>query len=106
MGFLIYGHHEHEFEDRLLAHIKTASGVKLRKHEPFFLNWTKSAKDGSGRMAIWITPYIPLSFRFAGGRQPVLNATWVRVLEELADTPFGMRVLSEDDAEKYAREHF
>ena len=52
-------------------------------------------------MAIWISPYTQITFRFSGGRQPELNMAWVRVLEETANSSYGMRVMPEDAAEKY-----
>ncbi|GAA2179195.1 hypothetical protein GCM10009847_12250 [Leucobacter tardus] len=106
MGHLIYGDHDHDFEDRLLAHLKTAIGQKLRRQEPFFLNWNKSLKEGDGRMAIWVSPYVPLTVRYSGSRQPEINPVWVRVLEDTASQPYGMRVMSEEQAERYAHEHY
>lgn len=106
MGFLIYDGHDYEFEDRLLAHIKTAAAQKLRRHEPFFLNWNRYQKEGDGRMAIWISPYTPITIRYSGGRQPEINPTWVRVLEDTAGQQYGMQVMTEEQAEKYAKDHY
>ncbi|WP_441328008.1 DUF7882 family protein [Leucobacter tardus] len=64
MGHMLYHGGQHEFDDRLLAHIRAAVGVKLRRHESFYLCWTKKLKEGDGRIAIWVTPYAPLTFRF------------------------------------------
>ena len=106
MGHLHYDGQDYDFEDRLLAHIKTATGQKLRRFEPFFLNWNKSLKEGDGRMAIWISPYVPLTVRYSGGRQPEINPVWVKVLEDTANQPYGMQVMSEEQAERYAKEHY
>ena len=103
MGHMLYDGEQHEFDDRLLAHIRAAVGVKLRRHESFYLSWSKKLKEGDGRIAIRVTPYAPLTFRFSGGRQPELNPTWVRVLEETSNSFFGMRVISESAAEEWMK---
>ena len=100
MGFIYYnGVNEYEFEDRTLAHLKAAIGTKLRRQECFFLNWANPAEAGSGRITLWIAPSIPLIFRFAGNTPPTLNAQWVNVLVETANTPRGMTVIKEDHVE-------
>lgn len=106
MGHLIYDGKDHEFDDRLLAHLKTAIGQKLRRMEPFYLNWNKPLKEGDGRTAIWVSPYVPLTFRFSGSRQPEINPVWVKVLEDTANQSFGMQVMTEDQAERHAKEHY
>ncbi|WP_255809209.1 DUF7882 family protein [Leucobacter aridicollis] len=98
MGFIYYnGVTEYEFEDRTLAHLKSAIGAKLRRQECFFLNWSNPAEAGSGRVTLWIAPSIPLIFRFSGNTPPTLNPEWVQVLVETANTPRGMTVIKEDN---------
>lgn len=100
MGFLYYnGVTEFEFDDRVLAHLKAAIGTKLRRQESFFVNWTNPAEQGSGRVTIWMSPAIPVFFRFAGNTPPSLNAKWVHVLVETANTPRGMTVMREDQVD-------
>ncbi|SJN10846.1 hypothetical protein FM113_10320 [Leucobacter sp. 7(1)] len=100
MGFLYYnGVTEFEFDDRVLAHVKAAVGTKLRRQECFFVNWTNPAEQGSGRVTIWVSPSIPLIFRFSGNTPPKLNAKWVHVLVESANTPRGMTVIREDQVD-------
>ena len=102
MGYLTYaGSQEYEFEDRTLTHLKVAISMKLRRQESFLLNWSNSAKQGSGRMSLWLSPSIPLMFRFVGSRSPELNEQWVSVLHELSNTPRGMVVITEEEAERY-----
>ncbi len=97
MGFLYYnGVVEFEFEDRTLAHLKAAIGTKLRRQESFLLNWTNPPENGSGRVTLWISPAIPLVFKFAGNTPPTLNNAWVQVLIETANTPRGMTVVREN----------
>lgn len=100
MGFIYYdGATEFEFEDRTLAHLKAAIGTKLRRQESFFLNWTNPAELGSGRVTLWISPGIPLIFRFSGNTPPQLNAKWVGVLVDTSNTPRGMTLMREDRVE-------
>ncbi|MGO1537839.1 MAG: DUF7882 family protein [Leucobacter sp.] len=106
MGYLIYGSGiEYEIEDRALAHLKVAVGLKLRRQENFFVSWTNPLEKGSGRMSVWVSPNIPLAFRFAGSRPPELNSVWLEVLRELAHTQRGLVLISESDAEAYAQKH-
>jgi hypothetical protein len=104
MGYLSYGATaEYEFDDRVLAHLKVAISLKLRRQECFFLSWSTPADRGSGRISLWMSPHIPLSFRFAGSKTPELNETWLRVLGDLSNTPRGLLVISEREAEAYAQ---
>ena len=102
MGYLIYGGtQEYEFEDRTLAHLKVAMTMKLRRQESFLMSWVNPAEKGGGRLSVWLTPNIPLVFRFAGSRSPELNKHWLDVLNELSHTPRGLIVVSEQDAAKH-----
>lgn len=102
MGYLNYaGAHEYEFEDRTLAHLKVAIGMKLRRQECFLMSWTNPAERGSGRTSIWLAPNIPIMFRFSGSRSPNLNEEWLMALNELSHTPRGLVVISEKEAERY-----
>ncbi|WP_336659008.1 DUF7882 family protein [Leucobacter sp. USHLN153] len=105
MGYLMHGTHEYEFEDRLLTHLKMVIAQKLMKQEGFLLSWTKTAEAGSGRVSLWLSPFVQLGFRFSGGRPPELNRTWLRVLNSLSNTSRGLVVMSEDDAVKYAKQN-
>ncbi len=102
MGSLVYGSAlEYEFEDRVLAHLKIAIVTKLRLQESFLLNWVLPVERGSGRMSIWISPSIPLQFRFSGSRPPELNKVWLQALAHSAHSSRGMILMSEDDAIAY-----
>ncbi|WP_341873812.1 hypothetical protein [Leucobacter coleopterorum] len=50
-------------------------------------------------------PQHPLTFRFAGSKAPELSDVWLRVLGELSNTPRGLVVISEREAEAYAQSH-
>lgn len=105
MGYLIYGHGtEFEFDDRTLAHLKAAVSQKLRKQESFFISWTNPVDKGSGRVSMWVSPEIPLVFRFSGSRAAELNPVWLDVLCALANGPRGLVVVSEQEAEAHAKQ--
>lgn len=105
MGYLVYGGtQEYEFEDRTLAHLKVAISMKLRQQECFLMSWVNPPERGSGRVSIWLSPSIPVAFRFSGSRAPSLNKTWLSVLNELSNTPRGLIAVTEEEAEKHAAE--
>lgn len=109
MGYLIYGFGmEYEVEDRTLAHLKAAISYKLRKKECFFVSWGNPVEKGSGRISLWVSPDIPLVFKFSGSRPPELNTIWLDVLCALANGPRGLVVLTEQEAEMQAKQirHF
>lgn len=106
MGFFMYSNvAEYEVEDRALAHLKLAIGFKLRRQESFFVSWTKSVEKGSGRMSVWVAPSIPIAFRFAGSRPPEINPMWVESLKQLSQTPRGLILITEKEAEEYMRKN-
>lgn len=100
MGFLIYGGtQEFEFEDRTLGHLKVAITTKLRRQEHFLMSWVNPADRGGGRLSIWLSPSIPLVFRFAGSHTLTLNKVWLAALNDLSNTPRGLIVVPEDEAQ-------
>lgn len=100
MGYLIYGNaSEYEIDDRALAHLKVVVGTKLRRQECFFLNWANEPEKGSGRISVWVSPTIPLQFRFSGSRPPTLNRVWLEVMSDLSHTSRGLVLLTEAEAE-------
>ncbi|WRS30634.1 hypothetical protein U6G28_02795 [Actinomycetaceae bacterium MB13-C1-2] len=102
MGFLIYGGtQEYEFDDRTLAHLKVVLTMKLRLQESFLVSWINPAERGGGRFSIWLSPSIPLAFRFVGGRAPELNRDWIEALTETSNGSRGLVVLSESEAQQY-----
>lgn len=92
---------EYGFEDRTLAHLKVIITSKLQRQECFLLSWVIPAERGSGRISLWLSPSIPLAFRFAGSRSPQINESWLSVLSELSNTPRGLLVISEQEALEY-----
>lgn len=105
MGHLIYAATaEYPIEDRALAHLKAATGVKLRKTEGFFVSLTIPPEQGSGRISLWCSPFIPLVFRFSGSRPIELNPVWVEAYVALSHTPRGIQLISEREAEQFIAE--
>jgi hypothetical protein len=96
MSVLIYNTAaEYEFDDRSLAHIQVVIGAKLRRNEPLYFNWDVPSNRGSGRIALWIHPSIPLSYRYAGSRAPILNRLWIEALMDAANSNSGLTLIPE-----------
>lgn len=103
MGYLVYGDgSEYEIEDRALAHLKIVIGSKLRRQEGFFVSWEHTPEEGSGRVSVWVSPAIPIQFRFVGSKTPELNRQWLEVLADSSFGPRGLHLLSEAEATKQA----
>lgn len=99
VGYLIYGNGaEYEIDDRVLAHLKIAITSKLRLQESFLLNWTFPPEQGSGRVGLWMSPAIPLQFRFSGSRPPELNRDWLEALALSSRGVRGMQLMGEAEA--------
>lgn len=104
MAKLIYGTSSgHEFDERTLAHLKIAITAKLRVRESFLLNWTVPSDRGSGRMSLWISPDVPLTFLFSDSRPPQLNRAWLDAMSRSAHGIRGMTVMPEMEAEEYLK---
>lgn len=104
MGKFIYGTPSIavDFNDRVLAHLKTVILAKARRNESFVFSWEYSAAGGSGHSTIWINPTIPLQFDFLGKKEPRLNRAWIEELMQLANTPGGLRVTPEPNEPELA----
>lgn len=94
-----------DFDDRVLSHVKIVVGAKLRRKESFYLGWTVPSEKGSGRIAIWLSPSIPLQFRFRSTAPGHINRVWIHAMELSAMGESGMLVIDEDAAEDYVRQH-
>lgn len=97
MGQLIYGMGNQSIpvDDRALLHLQLVIYSKLRAHESFPFNWKDEPGVGDGHGSIWITPGVPIVFRYAGSRDPNVNREWIRLLQEAANSPSGLRMLPE-----------
>ena len=101
MGVLTYGDQSFEMEDRLLAHLKIAITAKLRVGESFLPNWQVPNEKGSGRMSLWMSPSIPLQYRFGGSKPPELNRGWLDALSRSSQGLRGMVAMTEEEATNY-----
>ena len=98
MGALHYESETYAFDDRTLAHLKTAITYKLRRRESFLVSWEIDASVGSGRRSIWLSPNIPISYQFHGSRRPTLNPVWIKALLDNSHSPRGLVLLAEHEA--------
>ncbi|WP_375399484.1 ATP-dependent DNA ligase [uncultured Amnibacterium sp.] len=95
MGTFIYDGAMIEFDDRLLTHLQIVIMQKFRRQESFAMSWLDALAIGDGRSSIWLTPTTPLYFKFAGSRTPAIDATWLGVLGESANSSRGLVVVDE-----------
>lgn len=110
MGKFIYQESTRvDFEDRLLLHLQTVIGSKLRRGESFYFTWRNDPSIGDGRTTVWINPRSTLVYKFYGSRLPHLNRAWIEALAYTANSPTGLYVVPEPAESTYpltaAREH-
>src|SRR6478735_9397664 len=86
-----------DFDDRLLLHLQTVIGNKLRRSESFFFSWRDDPSVGDGRTTVWLHAGCSLSFKYYGSRLPRLNRTWLEALAFTANSPSGLYVVPEPD---------
>lgn len=84
-----------EFDDRLLAHLQTVIGAKLRRNEPFFFTWRSDRSGGSGRDSVWVHGGASMVFTFRGSRPPQINRAWLEQLLQSANSPSGLQIVPE-----------
>lgn len=98
MGTFIYeGAIRADFDDRLLAHLQSVIGSKLRRGEGFHFGWPEMPEIGSGRTTVWVHAQASLVYRFTGAAPQRLNRSWVDALTSAADSKTGLRVVPEPD---------
>ena len=92
MGKLIYARSELEIDiaDRALLHLQLVIGAKLRRGESFFFSWKEDVSVGSGRSSIWLTPALPLYFRFLDSNLGPINREWLDLLSASANSGQGL----------------
>ena len=84
-----------DFDDRLLAHLQTVIGAKLRRGESFHFTWKDDSSIGDGRTTVWIHPRVSLVYKYYGSRRPSLNRAWVEALMYNANSVNGLYVVAE-----------
>lgn len=85
-----------EFDDRVLTHLQVVIVQKFRRGESFPMSWLDDVAIGDGRSTLWLTPTVPVFFKFDGSRVPTIDKGWIVRLSQSAD---GARGLIVTDAE-------
>ena len=94
MGTMVHGSIAVDFEDRLLSHLQIVIVQRFRRNESLVVSWLDSLAVGDGRSSIWMTPTLPVYFKFAGSRVPAIDEKWLRRLTESAASSTGLLVTS------------
>jgi hypothetical protein len=84
-----------DFDDRLLAHMQIVIVQKFRRNEPVVVSWLDPLAQGDGRSSMWMTPSLPVYFKFGGSRVPAVNREWFNTLRASADHSTGLIVTTE-----------
>jgi hypothetical protein len=84
-----------DFEDRLLYHLQTVIGSKLRRNESFYFSWRNDASLGDGRTTVWLHASAGMVFKYYGSRLPKLNRQWLEALAYTANSQSGLYVVPE-----------
>jgi len=102
VGFLYYGSETTpaEIPDRVLAHLKLVATTKLRRGESFTVTWRHASGSPEGRTSIWMQPAIPLRFVFDEPELEKLDAEYLHVLANAANSANGLLIDLHDDAEE------
>ncbi|MFE1646020.1 ATP-dependent DNA ligase [Microbacterium sp. P01] len=96
MGKFIYdGLVKVDFEDRLLMHLQTVIGAKLRRGEPFFFSWKDDTSIGDGRTTVWLHPRCSMVYKYYGSRRPAVNRAWIEALSYTANSQTGLHIVPE-----------
>ena len=90
MGTLIYGTFDIGVDDRLLTHLQIVIVNKLRHNEPVLVSWLDDPSIGDGRSAMWVSPYVPLYFKFLGSRVPAIDRDWLTRLTDSSNSASGL----------------
>ena len=92
MGSMAHGNISVDFEDRLLTHLQIVIVQRFRRNESLLMSWLDAAAVGDGRSALWLTPTLPVYFKFAGSRVPTIDEQWLQRLTESAASSTGLLV--------------
>lgn len=82
-----------QFDDRLLAHMRSVIIMKLRREEKFVLNWEA---DGT-RFTLWLHSALELQFRIGGAISTGLNRDWIEVMNRAANSADGLFPIPEPE---------
>ncbi len=104
MGHLIYGVAPAiNIEDRTLHHLRAVIVTKLRRDESFVFTWDDeptttgddSSTEGGQYGSVWISKASSLYFKFDAPLGGALNAEWLQLLADSAQSVTGLRPLPE-----------
>lgn len=93
---MVHGGVSVEFEDRLLSHLQIVIVQRFRRNEPIIVSWLDALSVGDGRSSMWMTPTLPVYFKFAGSRVPAIDEKWLKQLSDSAASSTGLIVTSPD----------
>ncbi len=82
-----------DFDDRLLAHLQIVIVQRFRRNEPLVMSWLDPQSVGDGRSSLWMTPSLPVYFKFAGSRIPSIDQEWLDLLMKSAESSRGLVVM-------------
>ncbi|MBI5160279.1 MAG: ATP-dependent DNA ligase [Micrococcales bacterium] len=94
MGTMVHGNVSIDFEDRLLSHLQIVIVQRFRRNEPLIMSWLDAVSVGDGRSSMWMTPHLPMYFKFAGSRVPAIDEQWLKQLTASADSSRGLILTS------------
>jgi hypothetical protein len=96
MGSFTYNTTTVHFDDRVLAHLQVVIVQKFMKEESFLMSWKDGKSVGDGRASAWLSPHVPLYFKFLGSRSPSIDKDWLLVLGQSAESSTGLIVTHAD----------
>jgi hypothetical protein len=89
---MAHGNVSVDFEDRLLSHLQIVIVQRFRRNESLVVSWLDAKSVGDGRSSLWMTPAMPVYFKFAGSRVPSIDEGWLKRLTESAASSTGLIV--------------
>jgi len=96
MGTMAHGNIAVDFEDRLLSHLQIVIVQRFRRNESLVVSWMDALSVGDGRSSIWMTPTLPVYFKFAGSKVPAIDPAWLHRLSASAESSTGLIVTTSD----------
>ena len=91
MGEFVYnGTAYMDVADDILGYLEAVIGAKLRLKQPFYLSWRLSPGTSESRTTVWLTPPVPLQYRYSTRGPRTLNPDKLRELMNQAHTAAGL----------------
>jgi hypothetical protein len=81
-----------EFDDVLLTHLHVVIVQQFRHQRSFPMSWLDALNDGDGRSTLWLTPVVPIYFKFVGSKVPEVDPEWIHRLTESSTSSAGLIV--------------